>query len=165
MAVPQTKWSFFRADQKRHYIAVNKEESYAEESSITTDKNLQRATSWTRPLWLIPWVTTLIFASSTLFLVLDRNHPNAFGSFTSGWATDFSRHRWYSLGVYPYWYFILVTARDAIEARQIRFNGSPSFYDNKTIFIPNPDPVKYVGEPSPELDENWERLTWGQLRN
>jgi hypothetical protein len=31
------------------------------------------------------------------------------------------------------------------------------------MFIPNPDPLQYVGAPNPEIDENWDRLTWGKL--
>lgn len=30
------------------------------------------------------------------------------------------------------------------------------------MYIPHPDPIKYVGEPSDEIDQNWERLTWGR---
>lgn len=31
------------------------------------------------------------------------------------------------------------------------------------MYIPNPDPVQYVGEPSPLIDQNWDTLTWGKL--
>ncbi|ETI25970.1 hypothetical protein G647_02747 [Cladophialophora carrionii CBS 160.54] len=66
------------------------------------------------------------------------------GSFDRGWATDF------------------ITVRSEIKAEQITFNGSPAFDENKTMFVPNPDPVRYVGPPSPEIDKNWEKLTWGR---
>jgi hypothetical protein len=33
--------------------------------------------------------------------------------------------------------------------------------DNGTLYVPNPDKTKYVGEPSKEIDDNWEKLTWG----
>jgi hypothetical protein len=27
--------------------------------------------------------------------------------------------------------------------------------------VPHPDPITYVGDPSPEIDRAWEELTWG----
>jgi hypothetical protein len=43
------------------------------------------------------------------------------------------------------------------------FNGSPVFYDNGTVYVPNPDPIRYVGDPLryPEIDDNWEKLSYG----
>jgi len=29
------------------------------------------------------------------------------------------------------------------------------------MYIPNPDPIKYVGDPSPEIDKNWDIMTRG----
>jgi hypothetical protein len=45
------------------------------------------------------------------------------------------------------------------------FNGSPEFKDDGTMYIPNPDPVRYVGDPKefPEIDENWENLVYGKI--
>lgn len=57
----------------------------------------------------------------------------------------------------------LVSARNLIEVSQIRFNGSFSFHENKTMFVPNPSPIQYVGDPTPEIDDNWEKLTWGKF--
>ncbi len=36
--------------------------------------------------------------------------------------------------------------------------------DDGNVYIPNPDPIVYVGSPyeNPEIDENWERATWGE---
>jgi hypothetical protein len=47
----------------------------------------------------------------------------------------------------------------------VRFSGSPQFYTNGTSWqrhidesAPWPENVRYFGEPSPEIDENWEKL-------
>lgn len=45
----------------------------------------------------------------------------------------------------------------------MKFNGGPAFYDNGTLYIPNPDAIKYVGEPSAEIDKAWEDLTDGKF--
>ncbi|KAK3956143.1 hypothetical protein QBC32DRAFT_367251 [Pseudoneurospora amorphoporcata] len=52
-----------------------------------------------------------------------------------------------------------VTAKQHIQAAQIRFTGSPSFHSD-----PNPDPVLYVGNPTlhPEIDWNWDNLIYGR---
>ena len=59
---------------------------------------------------------------------------------------------------------IAVTARAHISVEQLTFTGSPSFDENGETFIPNPDPVKYIGDPIqyPEIDSNWDNLTWGK---
>ena len=56
-------------------------------------------------------------------------------------------------------HYALGPSKSAIEVEQVIFNGSPSFTEDGRIFIPNPGPVKYVGDPSPEIDEAWEYLT------
>jgi hypothetical protein len=68
-----------------------------------------------------------------------------------------------------YWQWLMrrtVTARKHIRAEQVRFTGSPSIYENGSIFIPNADPLLYVGDPKlhPEIDDNWDRMTWGKSR-
>ena len=52
-----------------------------------------------------------------------------------------------------------------IPLEQVRFTGSPQFSPNGTMshkpFDPSiswPENVHYFGEPSPEIDENWEKL-------
>jgi hypothetical protein len=32
------------------------------------------------------------------------------------------------------------------------------------MYVPHPESIKYIGKPSPEIDENWEKLTWGTFR-
>jgi hypothetical protein len=53
-------------------------------------------------------------------------------------------------------------AKSALRMKQVTFTGGPSFRANGSIFIPNPDTVKYVGTPTPEIDEAWELLTGGK---
>ncbi|KXJ86420.1 hypothetical protein Micbo1qcDRAFT_140322 [Microdochium bolleyi] len=68
------------------------------------------------------------------------------GFFQSGYHTDF------------------VTSRNRIQASRHRFYGSPAFHADGGIYLPNPDPVRYVGDPTiyPEIDRNWDNLTWGR---
>jgi hypothetical protein len=57
-----------------------------------------------------------------------------------------------------------VTARAHIEVEEKRFTGGPAIDDQGSIYIPHPAPMKYVGNPyeHPEIDDNWERATWGK---
>ncbi|KAH8760338.1 hypothetical protein F5883DRAFT_606203 [Diaporthe sp. PMI_573] len=66
------------------------------------------------------------------------------GTYEAGWATDFE------------------PAKKEIAVENIRFTGSPVFDENGTYWIPNPGSIKYIGEPSPEIDQNWEDATWGR---
>jgi hypothetical protein len=56
-------------------------------------------------------------------------------------------------------------AKSAIKFEEVKFNGGPSFHENKTLYIPNPDPIRYVGTPSAEIDKAWEDLTDGKSEN
>jgi len=46
---------------------------------------------------------------------------------------------------------------------ELLFTGSPAFDPNQTYYVPHPDPITYVGEPSPAIDQAWEDLTWGTI--
>lgn len=61
-------------------------------------------------------------------------------------------------------------AKKVIKLEEYKFLGSPAFLDDGTEFVPEPTPgpIKtlgvtddYVGEPSKELDWNWNQLHWG----
>lgn len=54
-------------------------------------------------------------------------------------------------------------ARKHISIEEVRFTGSPAFDLDNNYFVPHPDPIQYVGEPSPEIDRAWEKLTWGTI--
>jgi len=52
-----------------------------------------------------------------------------------------------------------------IPLEKVRFHGTPHIRENLTSWLdppdesrPWPENVKYFGEPSPEIDQNWERL-------
>jgi hypothetical protein len=51
----------------------------------------------------------------------------------------------------------------AIQIEEVMFTGSPIFEENGTYWTPNVNPVNFVGEPSPEIDKNWDDLTWGMV--
>ncbi|KAH8680834.1 hypothetical protein BX600DRAFT_504586 [Xylariales sp. PMI_506] len=99
----------------------------------------------------LPWILASVSGCLNILLIaallttrLRSGQP--LGSFEAGFETEFA------------------DARDTIEVVETRFNGSPSFTADGTIFIPNPDPIRYVGDPSlhPEIDENWDKLTYGR---
>lgn len=48
-----------------------------------------------------------------------------------------------------------------ISTEQVQFTGSPAFDPDQNYYVPHPDPITYIGNPSPEIDEAWEVLTWG----
>jgi hypothetical protein len=123
----------------------------------------RRANVW---IWL-PWALTLIFGCTNVVLIVLHREYRACGrnieSFEAGFSTE--------LGKYHYHYKNLpcinqctsAAARDHIEVVETWFNGAPSFGDDGTVFVPNPDPVRYVGDPRlyPEVDGNWENLIQG----
>ncbi|KAJ5958813.1 uncharacterized protein N7479_005963 [Penicillium vulpinum] len=139
-------WKGFRA-QKPAYIPVHAkdQEICQPEDPHTGSYNSERRPGWSAKFFqLFPWITTLVFALSTLSLSIKHEQVTTTFSFSTGWATDF------------------VGARSQIEVQEEVFNGSPAIDANKHIFIPNPDPIAYVGPPSKEIDDNWEELTWGR---
>ncbi|EFQ36605.1 uncharacterized protein GLRG_11750 [Colletotrichum graminicola M1.001] len=72
-----------------------------------------------------------------------------FGSFQSGFRTE------------------LEAAKHAIHLQEKWFEGSPVFHDDGQEYVPEPEDgdqrPKYVGEPSKEIDHNWEQLHWGRF--
>ena len=57
--------------------------------------------------------------------------------------------------------FCTAAARPYIEKHDTVFTGGPVFAPNGTYYVPHPDKIDYVGEPSPGVDQAWEELTWG----
>jgi hypothetical protein len=49
-----------------------------------------------------------------------------------------------------------------IEHEAVKFTGAPAIAPDGSLFIPNPDPIRYIGEPGPEVDKNWDAIT-GEL--
>ncbi|KAK4214178.1 hypothetical protein QBC37DRAFT_482433 [Rhypophila decipiens] len=98
---------------------------------------------------LVPWTLCLILAVLSLFLAvaLDRNvQTHALGTFAKGYSTDF------------------ITARKLIRVAQTSFTGGPAFDDDGNMFVPHPSPKRFVGDPAvyPDIDYNWNNLTWGR---
>jgi hypothetical protein len=60
---------------------------------------------------------------------------------------------------------VLVAAREYIQVEQRRFYGGPAFDEAGKLYIPDPDLLRYVGDPVqyPEVDDNWDNMTWGRL--
>jgi hypothetical protein len=53
-------------------------------------------------------------------------------------------------------------ALSAIKLERVTFTGSPSYLPNGQVYVPNPGPIKYVGDPTPEMDAAWDALTAGR---
>lgn len=51
------------------------------------------------------------------------------------------------------------SAKPFIEAEEVFFTGGTAYTEKYTLHVPHPDPVRYTGDPSPEIDRNWEELT------
>lgn len=65
--------------------------------------------------------------------------------------------------------FNCIVPLDDIPREQKRFTSTPHFLENGTAWLdpfdpalPWPDNVQYVGDPSPEIDANWEKLIQGR---
>jgi hypothetical protein len=79
-------------------------------------------------------------------------------TFETGSKTDFGMY----IGLRPVLSdYIAEPAREYIKVGQVPFYGGPAFKDDGSMYIPNPSPVKYVGGPAAEVDQNWDDLIWG----
>ncbi|SCV37166.1 uncharacterized protein FFFS_05530 [Fusarium fujikuroi] len=95
---------------------------------------------------ILPWILTVAFAVSTVILTAKLRAQSSFGTYQTNFKTDFA---------FPI----------KVPLEEIQFRGSPHFLKNGTPWIkdadetaPWPENVRYVGEPSHEIDENWQRL-------
>ncbi|KAI1099047.1 hypothetical protein F4804DRAFT_345812 [Jackrogersella minutella] len=100
----------------------------------------------------VPWAISLILLIISLLLLVRLTTvqqlctPSPLGSFERGWETD------------------LDAAKPHIQAKLIKFTGSPEFYENGTLYRSYPkDQPQYVGEPSPEIDKAWNMLLYGSV--
>ncbi|WDK18394.1 hypothetical protein CGRA01v4_09679 [Colletotrichum graminicola] len=95
------------------------------------------------------FVATMMFASLSMYLYTWVHFSGRFGSFQSGFRTE------------------LEAAKHAIHLQEKWFEGSPVFHDDGQEYVPEPEDgdqrPKYVGEPSKEIDHNWEQLHWGRF--
>lgn len=97
-----------------------------------------------QPMLILPWFLTAIFATSSVILLSMRLSSNG------------------RCGYNPVNEFIDPAT---IPLEDVRFSGSPQFYPNGSLMhkhidesAPWPENLQYFGEPSPEIDANWERL-------
>ncbi|KAK8022820.1 Cyclochlorotine biosynthesis protein O [Apiospora rasikravindrae] len=98
---------------------------------------------------LLPWALTIIFASLSIYLLIDRNDTRdgaAWGTFEGGFATDH------------------ITDIE-IPLELVTFRRSPQFNINGTGYLdpidkkaPWPENMVLFGPPSDEIDDNWDRL-------
>ena len=51
--------------------------------------------------------------------------------------------------------------RPEIESQEVRFTGSPAFREDRSLYVPNPDPITYEGL-GPEVDRAWSELIDGK---
>jgi hypothetical protein len=112
----------------------------------------------------LPWILCAVFATTSAFLAfLLFEQPTC--KTGQGYVNDFSKG---TKKIYTYCRNTdLSIAVDPAEIplEQVRFTGSPEFdseglmhhkpWDENT---PWPENVRYFGEPSPDIDENWRKL-------
>nr|A0A142I738.1 RecName: Full=UstYa family oxidase phomYd'; AltName: Full=Phomopsin biosynthesis cluster protein Yd' [Diaporthe leptostromiformis]AMR44290.1 DUF3328 protein [Diaporthe leptostromiformis] len=106
-----------------------------------------------------------LLAASTVALVMV--------SLWLGWELHTAKFG--SMGSFPYGFkYELEAAKKVIKLEEYKFLGSPIFLDDGTELVPEPTPGPmktlgvtdmYVGEPSKELDWNWNQLHWDHCLN
>ncbi|MCJ1355240.1 MAG: hypothetical protein MMC33_005231 [Icmadophila ericetorum] len=118
----------------------------ASESDFFLNDGTAKDKSMTVRVW--PWkLSTVFFAVLSLVVFLESVSVRNFrSSFNETLSVD------YQASDFP-------AAREAIETIQVKFTGNAAYHDDGTMYVPNPDPVKYVGEPSWEIDMAWHNLS------
>ena len=113
-------------------------------------------------LAVLPWLLTVIFFLTTAFQYSGKASLGSggkdLGSFDQGYASDFCGYGFLH-GLLLLNQF-LDPVKPEIKTELVRFTGSPAFTENRTMFLPHPDPVDYNGD-GPDVDEAWEELTRG----
>ncbi|KFY84219.1 hypothetical protein V498_07859, partial [Pseudogymnoascus sp. VKM F-4517 (FW-2822)] len=106
-----------------------------EEGTLIQQRNTQPA----RLPWIISTIV-LLFLTAAL-IVRDILPASSQSSFETGFDTDFE------------------PALPAISMHQVRFSGALRADENGTLFPAfNSSEPRYVGPPSPEIDQTWEKL-------
>ncbi|KAF2099745.1 hypothetical protein NA57DRAFT_75250 [Rhizodiscina lignyota] len=137
--------SFFRHAQSPLYHRLGDGESEKEsgEDANTFTEQTSHERKYHAKFLAVLSISNIVTAFISC-LFWRRVFTPTFGSFSTGYATDFG------------------PARSHIEVELVRFTGGPSFLPNGSMYIPHPTEKKYVGDPEPEIDQNWEELTWGR---
>ena len=80
-------WPLPKANGRTRYIPLEKENCLDEAQSHTSATPIR--SPWRHVMNVVHWLSTFFFAFSTLWLIVERAHPQPLGSFAAGWATDF----------------------------------------------------------------------------
>ncbi|KUI60971.1 hypothetical protein VP1G_08142 [Cytospora mali] len=95
---------------------------------------------------IIPWILAGLFALTSFLLLLERYGIRKFGTYEDRLETD-------------------LKSLSHVPLKRRRFVGSPKFDENGTMYTSPIDPtagwpenLKFTGEPSEEIDENWNHL-------
>lgn len=138
---------------KTKYTSVSDIDSEDAASESTQRPEPREGCFWRLMLHpVVPWTLCFILGSISLLLAMMIDTPSlrpraqGLGTFAEGYATDF------------------ITARKHIQVSQLRFTGGPAFDEHGRIYVPNPSPKIFVGDPAqyPEIDYNWDNLTYGR---
>jgi len=103
----------------------------------------QRRSRWTQNTFL--WISTILFASLSVYLSLTREKISPFGTFERGYKTE------------------LAAARAIIKTEHRWFTGAPTWTKTgEAHLMVDPKAPKYVGNASDELDDNWDDFIGGR---
>lgn len=135
-------FSFYKESEASSYNRVSQEES--DSDSLVQPRRLTfTASKFAIGVLILSNLVTL----SASILFWKQSRPPLYGSFAAGYATDFA------------------PAKTHIQVEQVRFTGGPAYSEEGEMYIPNPAKVKYVGDPTPEIDQAWEKLIAGMLKS
>ncbi|MCJ1360351.1 MAG: hypothetical protein MMC33_010356 [Icmadophila ericetorum] len=126
------------------YTRLEDQAPEAGNGSLLPDRNLFRRVSTIRSEKpALPWmISTIFLAVLSASLIFLQDIRNVTGTFETGFRTD------------------LAAIRSEISIQTVRFDGSPSFTEDGEEFVPDhPGKLRYVGEPSSEVDDAWNELT------
>ncbi|OCL04907.1 hypothetical protein AOQ84DRAFT_107626 [Glonium stellatum] len=130
--------SFGRPPQPQYEYYLIDDESWENNEAIHMKPPTLRWQTLSRSFPTVPWLISAFFAIVSLYQYLASQDSR--GTFKSGWQTEFE------------------PARSTIKLERAHFRGSPNFTAEGVLYISNPDPTRYVGQPSEIIDMNWERL-------
>jgi hypothetical protein len=151
--------------QPYHHLEDESEKSSETDSFIAGSTKRQRSRIQ-RILAVLPWLTTILFCILSIVLGIKLRSISHGPSFVNGWETELGQYR---RSVQHYMPPSSLTSLDlpgpalsAIKLERVTFTGSPSYLPNGQVYVPNPGPIKYVGDPTPEMDAAWDALTAGR---
>ncbi|KIN09168.1 hypothetical protein OIDMADRAFT_48993 [Oidiodendron maius Zn] len=90
----------------------------------------------------LTWIIlTFIFATLSAYLYFCSPTLSPLGTFENGFLTDFG------------------PATSIISIHQREFTGSPQFSNGAEYIPQGSETLRYIGDPSPEIDDSWNALT------